>query len=188
MRIFRGTVPAGVGAALVLLSACTGGSTNAASTSLSSTSTSAGGSSATATQANQPVVKAPVPDTAVANAQKAVRPSDVEVSIMTAIGADGTVEWFDAHFVHAVANNEMVEPTSDTMRTAKLAADAIFLSTQGCDPNHATDPAMDRNGLGTVPCDRKAYAKMTPQWTEYGPSIFFNDHGEIVKMANHYHP
>jgi hypothetical protein len=26
---------------------------------------------------------------------------------------------------------------------------------------------------------------MTPYWVQYAPSIFFNDQGEVVKMANH---
>jgi hypothetical protein len=130
----------------------------------------------------------PVANPPVATAPQAAKPSDVDVSIVTAIGADGTVEWLDAHFVHAKTNNDTVEPTSDTKRTAKLAANAVFLSTQGCDPDHPTGLEMDSKGLGTVPCDRTAYAKMTPQWTLYAPSISFNDQGEIVKMANHYHP
>ena len=173
MGIIKGTVLAGVGAALVLLSACTGGQ-NASTTTPGTTPGTSGGAAAD-TQENQPVAKA-------------AKPSDVAVSIVTAIGEDGTVEWLDAQFAPAEANNRTVEPTTKTKRTAKLADNAVFLSTQGCDPDHATGLEVDGQGLGTVPCDRDSYAKMTPQWVQYAPSISFNDQGQIVKMANHYHP
>jgi hypothetical protein len=179
--IIRGTVLAGVGAALVLLSACTGGGNQAAPTITPSTGGSSG--SAPAAPSNQPAVDVPAQNT-----PEPTRPSDVAVSIVTAIGADGTVEWLDAQFAPAETNNRTVEPTSQTKRTAKLADDAAFLSTQGCDPDHPASLELDGLGLGTVPCDREAYATMTPQWVQYAPSIFFNDQGEIVKMANHYHP
>jgi hypothetical protein len=115
-------------------------------------------------------------------------PETVDVSIVTAMHDDGTVEFRVARFVRAEDNNRVVEPVDGTVHTAKLASNAEFLSTQGCDEKSPAGLSMDAQGLGTIPCDREDYAKMTPKWTQYGPAIFFDDAGEIVKMANHYHP
>ena len=178
MKVFRGMVLAGAGAAVLLLSACGSSGTTAAPTS----SPGAAGSTVTSSEA---VVETSEPQEPTAGAQA---PEAVEVSIVKAIRDDGTVEFQVARFVPAEVNNRKVEAVDGTVRTAVLAADAEFLSTQGCDTANPAGLAVDQQGLGTVPCEREAYAAMAPDWAQYAPALFFNGAGEIVKMANHYHP
>lgn len=179
MGIIRGTVLAGVGAASVLLSACTGGSNQAAPTITPSATPTGGTSTGTAsgTPTNQPAVNAPA----------GTAPQRVDFALVSAIGQDGVVEWVDAKLVPGAEefSDRVARPAGDK-RTAKLADAAVFFSPQGCAGN-AGDYAMDAEGLGTVSCSREAYSAMTPPETElYAPAIFFNDRGEIVRMANHY--
>lgn len=161
MRIIKATALACVGVATLLASACA----QAAPTTSGTTGTiGAGGQEAV-----------------VAN----TKPADVPVSIVTEVSPNGTVEWLDAEFVTTEPGSRRVHATSETKRTAKFAPNAVFLSTEGCDPQKPAPLGVDEQGLGTVPCTRMAYAAMTPYWVQYAPSIFFNDQGEVVKMANH---
>ena len=181
----RGMVLAGVGAAVLLLSACGVGGTTAAPT--SSSSPAGQSSAAEPAKSGEPALtKSAKPEKPAESTQSAGKV--VEVSIVTAMRDDGTVEYQVARFVPAETNNRTVEPVDGTDFTAELAPNAEFLSTQGCDVEHAVGLALDQQGLGAVPCERDAYAKMTPTWTQYAPTLFFDGAGKIVKMANHYHP
>jgi hypothetical protein len=161
VRIIQATALACIGAATLLVSAC---AQAVPTTSNSKGTIEAGG-------------QAPV----VAN----TKPADVPVSIVTEISPNGTVVWLDAEFVTTEPGSRRVHATSDKKRTAKFATNAVFLSTEGCDPQKPEPLGVDADGLGTVPCTRMAYAAMTPYWVQYAPSIFFNDQGEVVKMTNH---
>ncbi len=168
MKIIEGTVLSGVGAAVLLLSALASGSSTAAPTSSPSSGES--------TVEVQRLASGPQ------------MPATVPVSVVKALREDGTVDFQVARFVRHVPNNRKVEAIDGLVHTAVLAADAEFLSTTGCDPWNPVPPSTDEQGLGTVPCDRAAFAAMTTAREHYAPAIFYNDAGEISKIAHHYHP
>jgi len=188
VKVFRGTVVAGVGAAVLLLSACGSGGGTASPTSSPKPTVSAVEKTESGTADPTKAESGTADPTNAEKPASGQAGETVEVSIVKAVRDDGTVEYQVARFVPAETNNRKVEAVDETVRTAPLAADAVFLSTQGCDTGNPVGLAVDQRGLGTVPCEREAYAAMTPDWTEYAPSLFFNGAGEIVKMANHYHP
>ncbi|HWO63474.1 MAG TPA: hypothetical protein VNO31_25920 [Umezawaea sp.] len=101
---------------------------------------------------------------------------------------DGSVDFQVARFVRFAPNNRRAEAIDGLVHTAVLAPDAEFLTTMGCDPGNQVNPSIDQQGLGTVPCDREAYLAVTPPGTPVAPAIFYNEAGQISKMANHYHP
>jgi len=110
------------------------------------------------------------------------------VSIVSAMRDDGTVDFQVARFVRFAPNNRRAEAIDELVHTAVLAPDAVFLTTMGCDPDNQVNPSIDQQGLGTVPCDREAYLAVTPPGTPVAPAIFYNEAGQISKVANHYHP
>ncbi|PRY46700.1 hypothetical protein [Umezawaea tangerina] len=172
MGIARGTGLVGVGAALLLLSACAGIGKHSAP----SVEPSARG-----------VLDAPTGTAVPSNQPKPL--ADVPVSIVTAMTADGEVRWLTARFVTARTNNRTVEAVDQVEHISRLAPDAVLLSPEGCTPGKGSaELVLDDNGLGTVLCSVAEYAALTPTWTEYAPAISFNAAGEITKMANHYHP
>ena len=182
MKITNGTVLAGVGAAVLLLSAFASGSSTAAPTSSPSSAARAG--QAVETSEAKIAGASGVRESAAASTQTLAVP----VSIVTAMRDDGSVDFQVARFVRFAPNNRRAEAIDELVHTAVLAPDAVFLSTMGCDPNHHVDPSVDQQGLGTVPCDRESYLATTPPGTPVAPAIFYNEAGQISKMANHYHP
>ena len=113
--------------------------------------------------------------------------SDVDVSIVTAIGGDGTVEWLEAKLVPATSDNTKVEAVApERKQSSKLAADASFLTPTGCTSTHV-DISLDPTGTGMVKCARVDYLRMGPG-THYAPKMSFNQQGEITRIADRYHP
>jgi hypothetical protein len=179
LKIITRTVLPGVGAAVLLLSALASGSSTAAPTASSAeVAVEAGGTGMTAGAGASGIRQAAASTQTLA----------VPVSVVTAMRDDGSVDFLVARFVRFVPNNRRAEPIDDLVHTAVLAPDAVFLSTMGCDPDHHVTPSVDQQGLGTVPCDRESYLATTPPGSPVAPAIFYNEAGQISKMANHYHP
>jgi hypothetical protein len=181
LKIIKGTVLPGVGAAVLLLSVLASGSSAAAPMSSPSSEENAGTSvvaSGTSTAGGPEVRESAASTQALA----------VPVSVVTAVRDDGSVDFQVARYVRFAPNNRRAQAIDGLVHTAVLAPDAQFLSTMGCDINNQVPPSLDQQGLGTVPCDREAYLAMTPPGSPVAPAIFYNEAGQISKMANHYHP
>ena len=182
MKIIKKRFLPGVGAAVLLLSAFASGSSTAAPT-LSPSSTESAGA-AVGTSEAKIAGASEVRESAAESTQTLAVP----VSIVTAMRDDGSVDFQVARFVRFAPNNRRAEAIDGLVHTAVLAPDAEFLTTMGCDPGNQVNPSIDQQGLGTVPCDREAYLAVTPPGTPVAPAIFYNEAGQISKMANHYHP
>ena len=111
-------------------------------------------------------------------------PNSVDVAVITAIHADGTIEWVEGEYRRAEENSSAAYPLSETPHVSKLAHDATFRTAQGC--GKPTDIDVGWGGLGAVPCSREEFLALTAP--PYAPRLTFNGDGEITEILGRYHP
>lgn len=111
-------------------------------------------------------------------------PRSVDVAMITAIHADGTIEWVEGEYRKEPENNSAAHPLSETSHVSKLAPDAVFRTAQGC--GKPTEIDVGWQGLGGVPCTREEFLALSSP--PYAPQLTFNRAGEITEVAGRYHP
>lgn len=107
-------------------------------------------------------------------------------TVITAIHADGTVEWVEGESRHTEENNSYVFELPGKPHLSKLADDAVIRTAFGCvsPPTHGLELAW--NGLGAVKCSRQEFLAM--EHPPYAPCLTFDWSGEITEIAGRYHP
>ncbi|GLZ35542.1 hypothetical protein Lesp02_77290 [Lentzea sp. NBRC 105346] len=150
-----------------------------------------GTSTAAPTPTGTPTVASSTPSAAVKTPENKtieVKPKDprtVDVAIVQSIHKGARVTWVPGKIVPAETNNVMVVPVEGAQpEEASFAAGAKFLTPMGCDESES--PSLDAEGLGTYECSADEYQNAAGGHRD--TKIFFNEQGEIVKMADRYHP
>lgn len=160
--------------AAVLLTAC--GSVTAAPPATNipvSVPTSAGAETTT------PPATTPAPGTTGAKG-----PRTVDVAIIKGIHKGARVTWVEGKIVKAEVNNVNVVPVEGAQeQTAEISADATFFDPLECEKGQGLK--LDAEGLGALECSREEYQNLSGH---YGTRIVFNEQGQVVKLADRYHP
>lgn len=107
-----------------------------------------------------------------------VAANDVEM------GATGGVDFVPGDVHNGDNGPEFVATQGDVTQHATMAADAEYASPTGCAEPHS-DVRVDANDVGLTPCTAADYFNEADHDM---PMIYLNDSGEIVKIADRYHP
>lgn len=110
----------------------------------------------------------------------------MDVALIRGMDA-GSITWAPARIVRAESDNTRAEATADQVRTARLAPGATFRTPLGCTPNAAEGLRLDGEGLGLVRCTAHDFTSGA-YYLPYAPRLTFDARGEIVEVADRYHP
>jgi len=103
-------------------------------------------------------------------------------AIITAIEADGRIEWDEARFVHAEVDNNIAEPIPDSHHVGRLSDSATFFVPLGETSDGVT---LDATGAGASPISRDKFLASWPN--VYAVQLTIK--GDlIIKVAEYYHP
>jgi hypothetical protein len=110
-------------------------------------------------------------------------PARTQDAIITAIGADGRIEWDEARFVHAEVDNTIAEPIPDSHYVGQLSDSATFFVPLGETGDGVT---VDASGAGASPISRDKFLASGPD-VLYAVQLTIKD-GRVIKVAEYYHP
>ncbi|MCP2244601.1 hypothetical protein [Lentzea aerocolonigenes] len=111
-------------------------------------------------------------------------PSQADITVITAIHPDGTVEWVDAELVPAEENHSYVKELPGPPHVSKLAANVEIRTAFGCAGSHGLD--LTWYGMGAAECSREEFLAL--EHPPYAPELTFNWSGEISEIQGRYHP
>lgn len=94
-----------------------------------------------------------------------------------------TATWVDGTVDSSGPAEPTVKPIDNEKHSAKFASKVQFLTPQGCKQPFG-DLKVDSNGLGQTPCTWETYEQVD----HYAPQIWIDNAGQIVKIADRYHP
>ncbi|TWP48634.1 hypothetical protein FKR81_27295 [Lentzea tibetensis] len=126
-----------------------------------------------------PTSSAPDPTDAKPNGARTV-----DVAIIKGIHKGARVTWVAGKIVKAEVNNVNVVPVDGAQEeTAEISADATFFDPLECEKGQGLK--LDAEGLGALECSSEEYQNLSGH---YGTRIVINERGQVVKMADRYHP
>jgi hypothetical protein len=113
-------------------------------------------------------------------------PAQADITVITAINPDGTVEWVEAELVPAEENHSYVQELSRAPHVSKLADDVKIRAPYGCGKTEPRPFELTWYGMGAVECSRAEFLDM--KYPPYAPELTFNRSGEISEIQGRYHP
>jgi len=111
-------------------------------------------------------------------------PAQADITVITAINPDGTVEWVDAELVPAEENHSYVHELPGAPHVSRLAEDVEIRTAFGCAGSHGLD--LTWYGMGAAECSREEFLALEDP--PYAPELTFDSSGEIIEIQGRYHP